>query len=81
MLQKLATGKAKMSNNAQRLNSMAIHLIIRPVSFISSACFTMTGNGPSAAEFPVILKQSHNTITISDVLSIGVLTSQLSVTV
>ena len=29
-------------------------------NIISCACFTMTGNGPSPAEFPVILKQSND---------------------
>ena len=28
-------------------------------TIISCACFSMTGNGPHAAEFPVMLKQAH----------------------
>ena len=30
-------------------------------SYVSCARFTMTGNGPGAAEFPVILKRAHHT--------------------
>ena len=30
------------------------------LNVVSCACYTMTGNGPNAAEIPVILKQAHD---------------------
>ena len=30
------------------------------MGIVSCVCFTMTGNGPRATEFPVMLKQAHN---------------------
>ena len=45
---------------------------------ISCACFSMTGNGPSAAEFPVMLKQAHDIFLPNAKSQQNVLASPLS---